>query len=255
MEIENSSSATTYTPLVVPIATWRGRELERSPESEARAADEALLVARLRELGVRRPIVVHENRTVMVSVGRANELRIHRGYAYSSDRILKAIINFVNARNRAARLVAEREIQTFAIDSILRPKRRRKRRVSKPRDRELLAELQAMHAHSNATLFGGELSPVTIGISDRMRTRLGEVTLDPQNPRSVEITISRAHWERDGRREVERTLIHEMIHQWQAESGLKVDHGVSFRRKAGEVGVPPSSRRAVDRTSTTAKQA
>jgi len=190
----------------------------------------------------------------MVSTGRANQLRIHRGYAYSSDRILKAIINFVNARNRAARAAAEREIQTFVIDAILRPKRRRKRRVVKPRDRELLAELQAMHAHSNAALFGGELSPVTIGISDRMRTRLGEVTVDPQNQRSVEITISRAHWERDGRREAAKTLLHEMIHQWQAESGLKVDHGASFRRKAREVGVPPSARRAVDRTCTTAKQ-
>lgn len=230
---------------------WRGRPLGRRTETEARAADEALLVARLRGLGVRRPVVVHENRTVMVSIGRANQLRIHRGYAYGSDRILKAIVNFVNARNRAGRLAAEREILTFSVDSILPPKRRRRRRVSKPRDRELLAELRAMHACSNAELFAGELSAVSITISDRMRTRLGEVTVDPQNPRSVEITISRSHWERDGRVEVARTLLHEMIHQWQAEAGINVDHGASFRRKAREVGVPPYARRAVDRTCTT----
>jgi hypothetical protein len=33
-------------------------------------------------------------------------------------------------------------------------------------------------------------------------------------------------------------MLHEMVHQWQAEMGLRVDHGPTFRRKAREVGVP-----------------
>jgi hypothetical protein len=39
--------------------------------------------------------------------------------------------------------------------------------------------------------------------------------------------------------------LHEMVHQWQAETGLPVDHGASFRRKAREVGVLPGAKRAL----------
>ena len=103
----------------------------------------------------------------------------------------------------------------------------------------------------NAELFGGELSTAPFRISDRMRTRLGEVTVEPRSSKLVEITISRQHWERDGLSEVEKTILHEMIHQWQAESGRKVDHGVAFRRKAREVGVAPVAKRPIERTGTT----
>jgi hypothetical protein len=198
--------------------------------------------------------VVHENRTVLVSIGRSGQLRIHRGYAYSSDRILKAIIKFVNAKNRAVRSVAEREVLSFSIDAFLPPKRSRRPRPVHRRDRELIAELGALHARFNAELFGGELSTVPFRISNRMRTRLGEVTVDPRSSKLVEITISRQHWERDGSIEVEKTILHEMIHQWQAESGRKVDHGAAFRRKAREVGVAPVAKRSVERTGTTAKR-
>jgi hypothetical protein len=36
-----------------------------------------------------------------------------------------------------------------------------------------------------------------------------------------------------------------MIHQWQEESGLPVDHGPQFRRKAREVGAQPRAKRLV----------
>lgn len=211
----------------------------------ARAADEVLLVDRLRQLGVRRPIVVHENRTVLVSVGRTGQLRVHRGYAYSSDRILTAIIRFVNARNRSARSKAAREIQVFSIDSYLRPKRTRRTRRCRPRDRRLLDELGALHSRLNMQFFEGGLGKVPFRVSDRMRTRLGEVTVDPQSHQVVEITVSRHHVERDGPTEVEKTLLHEMVHQWQAESGRQIDHGAGFRRKATEVGIQPRARRAI----------
>ena len=190
----------------------------------------------------------------MVSISRSGQLRIHRGYAYSSDRILKAIIKFVNAKNRAVRSVAEREVMSFSVDAYLPPKRQRRRRIIRRRDRELLCELGALHAQFNADLFGEKLATVPFRISDRMRTRLGEVTVEPRSSQLVEITISRQHWERDGRNEVEKTLLHEMIHQWQAESGRKVDHGASFRQKAREIGVTPVARRTVERTGATTKR-
>jgi hypothetical protein len=42
-------------------------------------------------------------------------------------------------------------------------------------------------------------------------------------------------------------LLHEMVHQWQAESGLRIDHGRTFRQKAREVGVMPAAKRTINR--------
>ena len=66
--------------------------------------------------------------------------------------------------------------------------------------------------------------------------------------RPVEIAISYRHVTRDGWHEAEQTLLHEMIHQWQAESGRPVDHGAMFRQKAREVGVTPRAMRDVGRS-------
>jgi hypothetical protein len=38
-----------------------------------------------------------------------------------------------------------------------------------------------------------------------------------------------------------------MVHQWQDERGLAIDHGAAFRRRAREVGIAPSACRTVDR--------
>jgi hypothetical protein len=55
--------------------------------------------------------------------------------------------------------------------------------------------------------------------------------------------MSRRHLRHDAWEEVEHTLLHEMVHQWQAETGQPVDHGPGFRRKAREVGALPRARR------------
>ena len=41
------------------------------------------------------------------------------------------------------------------------------------------------------------------------------------------------------------TLLHEMVHQWQHETGRPVDHGTEFRAKCREVGITPAARRDV----------
>jgi hypothetical protein len=61
----------------------------------------------------------------------------------------------------------------------------------------------------------------------------------------MEIAISRRHIARHAWAEVEHTFLHEMVHQWQAETGLPVDHGPAFRRKAREVGVLPGAKRTL----------
>jgi hypothetical protein len=42
-----------------------------------------------------------------------------------------------------------------------------------------------------------------------------------------------------------KTLLHEMVHQWQDETGRPVDHGAGFREKSRLVGIVPRARRAV----------
>jgi hypothetical protein len=119
--------------------------------------------------------------------------------------------------------------------------RHRRRRGPRPEDQEIIRRLVQLHETLNSRYFGGRLGRVPIHLSDRMRSRLGELRLDPG--RSVDITLSRRHLRRDPWPDVEQTLLHEMVHQWQVESGLPLDHGRAFRRKADEVGIEPRARR------------
>jgi hypothetical protein len=84
-----------------------------------------------------------------------------------------------------------------------------------------------------------------------MLRKLGEITLDQDDRVSV-ITIGRKHVDRDGWEQVTVTLLHEMVHQWQAETGIKVDHGKEFRRKATEVGIPAAASRRLSHKRKTA---
>jgi len=71
------------------------------------------------------------------------------------------------------------------------------------------------------------------------------LSMDLRTGKPLEIAISRRHIARHLWSEVEHTLLHEMVHQWQAETGLPVDHRAAFRRKAAEVGVLPVAKRAL----------
>jgi hypothetical protein len=218
-------------------------------EFQAREADRVLLARRLELLGLRGPraVEVHENRTVLVSVTRRGVLRVHRGYAYASDRVLQAVVAFVHPATRVVeRRRAERELVSFPVEEFVRPTRRGGRRErARPGDRRLIIEMKRLHERLNRRYFGGKLFPVRFRLSTRMRTRLGELTVDPRTHRVAEIAVSRQHLETDGWEEVTHTLLHEMVHQWQVESGFEPDHGETFRRKAMEVGVVPGARRVV----------
>jgi hypothetical protein len=77
-----------------------------------------------------------------------------------------------------------------------------------------------------------------------MKSRLGHYLWSGQE-RAVEIVISRRHIRRNGFEEAVLTLLHEMVHQWQDERGLPIDHGSGFRQKARQVGITPRARRTV----------
>jgi hypothetical protein len=193
-------------------------------------------------------IHTHTNRTVMVSLSR-RVLRVHQGYAMAPDRVLRAIVRFLNpAVPRALRRLAEREFLAFPVEehAPLKPAAARRERP-RPGDLLLLHRLTQLHQRLNAEHFGGTLGEIPIRISGRMRSRLGEVSVDLRTGRPLEIAISRRHLTGHPWLEVEHTMLHEMVHQWQAETGLKVDHGPTFREKSRAVGVLPRARRGVGR--------
>jgi hypothetical protein len=211
---------------------------------------EECLPERLTSLGLREidRVVIHTNRTVMLSFSK-RVLRIHRGYAFASDRILKAIVRFLNPRvPRALRRAAEREFLAFPVEEHA-PARPRpcSRERARPGDLVLLHRLTELHQRLNAEHFGGALGEIPIRLSSRMRTRLGELAVEIRSGKPLEITISRRHLARHPLPEIEHTMLHEMVHQWQAETGLRIDHGRTFREKAREVGVIPAAKRMVTR--------
>jgi hypothetical protein len=215
-------------------------DLDRRPAS----ADE--LLARLRGMGLSGidRCVLTRNRSVMISF-RSAVLRLHRGYLDAPDEVHRAIVAFVGGRTRRARRAAQCVILEHPIPlDEMRPRREPVRRP-RPSDIPLMEELARRHDHYNAMLFGGHLSRIAIRISGRMRNRLGQYSVPCASGRPAEITISRRHIRRNGWEEALHTLLHEMVHQWQGENGMAIDHGREFRRKAREVGIEATARRVV----------
>ena len=210
-----------------------------------------LLEGRLGLLGLRGTdhVLTHTNRTVMLSLNK-RVLRVHRGYAFAPDRVLQAIVRFLNPRvPRALRRRAEQEFLAFPVQEYAPSRQRAEwKERARPGDVALLHRLEGLHRQLNAQHFGGALGEIPIRLSGRMRTRLGELAVEIQSGRPLGIAISRRHIARHAWSEVEHTILHEMVHQWQAETGLRIDHGRTFRLKAREVGVLPAAKRRVSGT-------
>ena len=216
-------------------------ELDEEPP---RNAEE--LKTRLQRLGLGSQYRVRltTNRTVVVSYS-GGELRIHNSFLGANEDVWGAIITFVHGRNRLARREARRTILEFPVARSAEPPRRRRRpERTNPADVPIIRELSRWHTAYNKERFGGTLRSVSIRISRRMKSRLGHYSPASEGY-EPEIVLSRRHIRRDGFQEALHTLLHEMVHQWQDEQGLPVDHGSSFRAKARAVGITPLACRAV----------
>jgi hypothetical protein len=210
-------------------------------DAAPRNADQ--LLNRLRALGLHgiSSCRLTNNRAVMVSFAR-RDLRVHRGYLGAPRDVHEAIVRFVCGRTRGERRAAQQMILGYPVHVGARPPARRIERP-RPEDAALVRELERWHRQYNDQHFGGALGTISIRISGRMRTRLGQYTAASPYGEPAEITISRSHIRRHGWAEALHTLLHEMVHQWQAEHGHAIDHGRSFRRKACQVGIAPCARR------------
>ncbi len=187
-----------------------------------------------------------QNRTVVVSYS-ATEIRIHLGFLDAPDDTLSAVVDFVQARTRHARADARRRLLAYRIPQHTRAARGPRRAPDKthPADEPYVSKLVDWHYRLNREKFGGELDEVSIRVSRRLKSRLGHYAWRGQEGNAAEIVISRSHIRRHGWDEAVHTLLHEMVHQWQDEVGLKVDHGREFRQKARAVGITPQARRGV----------
>ena len=187
---------------------------------------------------------------------KAGELRVHRGFLDAPDDVLGAVVDFVHARTRAQRAAAQRVILAFPVHlgepAAPHHARPRRREVTHPDDAGLLRVLVEWHHRYNARFFDGELRNVPIRVSRRLKRRLGHYTAATPAGAPAEIVIGRSHIRRHGWEEALHTLLHEMVHQWQDETGRAIDHGRSFRQKARDVGITPAARRVVGRRGRTA---
>ena len=184
-------------------------------------------------------------------------LRAHESYADAPDDVLNAIVVFFTKRRSPASRTAKRTILTYSRsfwkgDGEGEGARRRRERKNLPEDTALAERLAAAHAEMNRRLFNGSLRELKPFVSRQMRSRLGHYAPAPKGVAGMvegigavgvgEIAISRRHIRRDGWKRALDTLLHEMVHQWQDENSLPVNHGPDFRRKAREVGTAPAAR-------------
>jgi hypothetical protein len=220
--------------------------LELDGHAPATPADAVELLVRLRMLGLRRidDCRLTRNRNVMVSF-QGKSLRVHEGYLAAPIEVHEAIVRFIEGRTRAERRAARRKIVSFKVET---PPQTRRREQTHPDDEPLSLKLGEWHERFNAEHFAGALKSVPVRVSRRMRSRLGHYS--PASDREgdvagAEIAISRRHLRRHGWEEALQTLLHEMVHQWQDENGLPIDHGRRFRAKAREVGIEASAKRAM----------
>ena len=214
------------------------------PHPDAAPRDADGLLARLRGLGLTgiERCRLTSNRTVMVSF-KGGELRVHRGYLAAPPEVHRAIARFVSARRGADRRAAQAVLLAHPVArDESRP--RRPREATHPDDAAAAARLERAHRELNARHFGGTLRSVPVRVSRRMRRRLGHYAA-ASSAEGAEIAIARSHLRRHGWEEAVHTLLHEMVHQWQDESGLAIDHGRDFRRKAREVGITARAARLV----------
>lgn len=201
------------------------------------------LAGRLHAIGLPQatPVVPHLNRRVLVTVTARGALRVHAGYAHAPDEVLAAIVRWARPRaRRADRLAAQRVLIGFPVHDHAAPRPRPDRPkppAVRPGDLPILERLGALHAELNERHFSGVLGGVTLVLSTRMRRRLGEFRPASGPGERHGIAIGHRHLARDGWQRATETLLHEMVHQWQAETGRPLGHGSDFRRKCAEIGI------------------
>ena len=160
---------------------------------------------------------------------------MHQGYQAAPDEVVAAIARWTKPGiRRKHRLEAQRILAAFPVHAHAPPTDLPSYRPAVlPGDEKIFARLHELHDQFNRAHFENGLGRVRMALSAKMRRRLGEFRLSATGLH--EIAIGRRHLKRDGWKGVSETLLHEMVHQWQAETGRKLGHGKEFRRMLSQV--------------------
>ncbi len=137
---------------------------------------------------------------------------------------------------------------SYPVDEFVASRRMRETRRVKQADGLVLVRLKELHERLNVAHFHSSLPATPFRRLGRMRTSQRLLTVDPTASEAREIAPSTWQLDRDHWGEVEHTVLQKMVHQWQAERGLEIDHGANFRWKAHEVGILPRAGRDVRTT-------
>jgi len=215
--------------------TPSGFDAREAPRQERLAAAERLADAVAEGLGERVRLVVHDNRSVMVSYRRVRgevRLRVHHLFLGAPPDVARALGAFTASGRPAARREASRRIEAWVKEQ--------RDRIAAPPARELHArgrfhDLQEMLDRLNAEHFGGAV---------RARIGWGRSGIRPGR-RSIKTGVYlhharaiRIHPALD--REdvpayyVEAVVFHEMLHEvvpLGERGGRRVVHGPEFRRR------------------------
>ena len=223
----------------------RAADVSPAPAVHQTTPDPEAMLATLRGAGLRGVdrVIFTRNRRTMVSLA-GGVLRLHEGFSTAPASVLTAIATFATSRNRVRRSEARQVIVSYPVPML---RARRRPPVQHPDDLPMATRLTAIHAELNLIHFDGALASVEVQVSRRLARRLGHYTLRADTGSVGEIVISRRHVRRDGWPEATHTLLHEMVHQWQDETGRPVDHGPGFRAKCREVGIRPAASRMIER--------
>ena len=209
------------------------------------------LPARLHALGLPPALRVetHANRRVLISLTARGALRVHAGYAMAPDEVLLAIACWARPRTRRAeRRAAQRILTAFPVHQHVPPARGPRRVIERvrPGDDRMLGRLRELHQELNTGFFAATLGAIALRLSSRMRRRLGEFRPAEGSHALPEICISRRHLRRDGWQAVRDTLAHEMVHQWQAETGQRLGHDAVFRKRCRAIGIDAHATRRLE---------
>jgi hypothetical protein len=218
-------------------------EESRAEDIEDRERAAAVFLGKLRALGLQhvKSLVLTRNRSVVVGL-KGYELRVHEGFIAAPEVVQAQIVRFVMAKKPWERDTARRAIVAHPLPLHTKPPRASER--THVEDEAMADNLGEWHTRLNGERFGATLKLVPIRISRRMVNRLGHYAPGVEGG-GAEIAISARHLRRDGLAAAIETLLHEMVHQWQHEQGLPIDHGLEFRRKCREVGAVPRAKKRV----------
>lgn len=107
--------------------------------------------------------------------------------------------------------------------------------------KETLGRLYVLYHDTNERYFGGLLPLVPIYFAPNLKPGKTETTAylwtDDYEGVPRYIVVREEHALQDPWPSVQDTLLHELIHVWQASRGHKVNHGPTFKKMAARLGV------------------